>query len=206
MAHFGPVARIAAGGPPKPRHHVPADPEANSATAWFPGPFGARYVPTGGSQMLHWMMRPGEPGYSAQGEISRALHVLIDIREDLARAKSRADAGHSSRVTDIKNRQQAAVQAVVDADRLLQSQAAALRAGIDAAARDAAETLKRANLPSIRAQARKRSSGTRGSGDVNQTVREINAALSDLQNAVEEHGRVRMTLIARVRRTIGLPP
>jgi hypothetical protein len=150
--------------------------------------------------------RPGEPGYSAQGAISRALLSSVEIREELSSAKTRAEAAHSSRVADVSSRQRVATQAAVDADRQLQSQAAALSAELDDSGRDAAEILRLAGLPSPSVQSRSRSAGSGSAGDVNQTVREINAALTDLQIAVDEHARVRMWLISRARRKIGLPP
>ena len=150
--------------------------------------------------------RPGDPGYSAQTAISRALQSSVEIREELANAKSRAEAAHLSRVADASNRQRAATQAAGDVDRKLQSQAVALSAELDDSARDAAGVLRRANLPSPGVQSLSRHAGSCGAGDVNQTVREINAALTDLQNAVDEHARVRMWLISRARRKIGLPP
>ena len=150
--------------------------------------------------------RPGEPGYSAQAAISKALLSSVEIREELSSAKARAEAGHSSRVADASSRKRAATQVAVDADRNLQSQAAALGAELDDSARDAAEILRVAGLPSSSAQSWSRSARSGSAGDVNQTVREINAALTDLQVAVDEHARVRMWLISRARRKIGLPP
>jgi hypothetical protein len=81
-----------------------------------------------------------------------------------------------------------------------------LSAALDDSAKDAAEILRLAGLPSPSVQSRSRSAGSGSAGDVNQTVREINAALTDLQIAVDEHARVRMWLISRARRKIGLPP
>jgi hypothetical protein len=150
--------------------------------------------------------RPGEPGYSAQVAISRALLSSVEIREELSSAKTRAEASHSSRVADASNRKRSATQAAVDADRQLQSKAAALSAELDNSGRDASEILRLAGLPSPGVQSRSRSAGSGSAGDVNQTVREINSALTDLQVAVDEHARVRMWLISRARRKIGLPP
>ena len=150
-------------------------------------------------------IRPGDPGYSAQRAIAKALQSLVEIRGALAHARSRAEAAHKSSVADASARQRVATQAAVDADRKLQADAVALNSELDEAARDAAGALRRANL-SLRAAHKPGGARSGGTGDVNQTVHEINAGLADLQNALEEHARVRMTIIARIRRNVGLPP
>ncbi len=96
------------------------------------------------------------------------------------------------------------MQASQDKQRRTDADVARLLGELDQIERDSVALLGSLGVP-LPASPRSRTRRQNGAG-MNAVVGEINSAIADLQHAADEVQKARLTIEARVRRKIGLPP